>query len=67
MFLKDTKVQKNYEFDFDNWQTIYKFAEQNAIIAQLVEHQLPKLRVAGSNPVYRSDKYFKESGSYKLN
>ena len=25
-----------------------------AIIAQLVEHQLPKLRVAGSNPVYRS-------------
>ncbi len=25
-----------------------------AIVAQLVEHQLPKLRVAGSSPVYRS-------------
>ena len=27
-----------------------KFAE----VAQLVEHQLPKLRVAGSSPVFRS-------------
>ena len=26
----------------------------DADIAQLVEHQLPKLRVAGSNPVVRS-------------
>ena len=26
----------------------------NADIAQLVEHQLPKLRVAGPNPVVRS-------------
>ena len=26
-----------------------------AEIAQLVEHQLPKLRVAGSNPVFRSN------------
>ena len=26
----------------------------NGAIAQLVEHQLPKLRVAGSNPVCRS-------------
>ena len=26
----------------------------NAIVAQSVEHQLPKLRVAGSSPVYRS-------------
>ena len=25
-----------------------------AEVAQLVEHQLPKLRVAGSNPVFRS-------------
>ena len=31
----------------------------NAVVAQLVEHQLPKLRVAGSNPVYRS-----QSGSF---
>jgi hypothetical protein len=27
---------------------------ERAGIAQLVEHQLPKLRVAGSNPVARS-------------
>ena len=25
-----------------------------AVVAQLVEHRLPKLRVAGSNPVCRS-------------
>ena len=31
------------------------FALQNhAVVAQLVEHGLPKPRVAGSNPVYRS-------------
>ena len=29
-------------------------AEANAAVAQLVEHQLPKLRVAGSSPVCRS-------------
>jgi hypothetical protein len=28
----------------------------NAIVAQLVEHNLAKVRVAGSNPVYRSMK-----------
>jgi hypothetical protein len=28
--------------------------DQKAGVAQLVEHQLPKLRVAGSNPVSRS-------------
>ena len=27
-----------------------------AVVAQLVEHQLPKLRAAGSSPVYRSKK-----------
>ena len=27
---------------------------EHAVVAQLVEHQLPKLRVAGSSPVYRS-------------
>ena len=34
-----------------------KFADgnpQNAAVAQSVEHQLPKLRVAGSSPVCRS-------------
>lgn len=30
------------------------FAYQKARIAQLVEHQFPKLKVAGSNPVSRS-------------
>ncbi len=30
------------------------FCNLNANVAQLVEHQLPKLRVAGSNPVIRS-------------
>ena len=33
---------------------MYIFAKRFAEIAQLVEHQLPKLRVAGSNPVFRS-------------
>ena len=28
----------------------------HAVVAQSVEHQLPKLRVAGSSPVYRSKK-----------
>jgi len=28
--------------------------QQTAVVAQLVEHQLPKLRVVGSNPIYRS-------------
>ena len=28
--------------------------QRNANVVQLVEHQLPKLRVAGSNPVIRS-------------
>ncbi len=31
-----------------------KFAHLLAEVAQSVEHQLPKLRVAGSNPVFRS-------------
>ncbi len=31
------------------------FAPFNAEVAQLVEHQLPKLRVAGSSPVFRSN------------
>ena len=36
--------------------TIRNPKSENAGIAQLVEHQLPKLRVAGSNPVSRSKK-----------
>ena len=30
--------------------------KSNAIVAQLVEHWLPKPRVAGSSPVYRSER-----------
>ena len=32
------------------------YNRSHADVAQLVEHQLPKLRVAGSNPVVRSMK-----------
>lgn len=42
---------------FGNSNPGYKFAvplnKGHAGVAQLVEHQLPKLRVAGSNPVSR--------------
>ena len=31
------------------------FLQRNANVVQLVEHQLPKLRVAGSSPVIRSN------------
>lgn len=31
------------------------FESPKAKIAQLVEHQFPKLKVAGSNPVFRSN------------
>ena len=34
--------------------TIFAIPNFQAEIAQLVEHQLPKLRAAGSNPVFRS-------------
>ena len=42
-----------------------KFAYQIAVVAQMVEHQLPKLRVVGSIPIYRSSdiKAFRISGS----
>ncbi len=35
---------------------IVKFAQPNAVVAQMVEHQLPKLRVVGSIPIYRSNR-----------
>ena len=34
--------------------SLLRSIQHDAEIAQLVEHQLPKLRVAGSNPVFRS-------------
>ncbi len=36
--------------------TSFPLCFSNAVIAQLVEHWLPKPRVAGSSPVYRSYK-----------
>ena len=44
-------------FSFETLQKVLTFAHTFAEIAQLVEHQLPKLRAAGSNPVFRSSKY----------
>ena len=41
------------------------FAAQ-AGVAQLVEHQLPKLRVAGSNPVSRSGPHRDRVGPFRL-
>ena len=41
-------------FSFETLQKVLTFAHTLAEIAQLVEHQLPKLRAAGSNPVFRS-------------
>ncbi len=37
----------------DNEAKLYLPFRADAVVAQLVEHELPKLGVAGSNPVYR--------------
>ncbi len=39
---------------FVTLQKNYTFASAIAKVAQLVEHNLAKVRVAGSNPVFRS-------------
>ena len=39
-----------------NRNSLGHYVAKDAEIAQLVEHQLPKLRVAGSSPVFRSKK-----------
>ena len=39
---------------FAGLEKISTFATANAEIAQLVEHNLAKVRVAGSSPVFRS-------------
>ena len=49
---KQNNIKKCEKLNF-----VYKnvvFLQRNANVVQLVEHQLPKLRVAGSNPVIRS-------------
>ena len=48
-------------FHFVRIQKCANFASHNAAVAQLVEHQLPKLRVAGSSPVCRSVKNLRQS------
>ena len=35
---------------------LFRFLTPSAVVAQLVEHELPKLGVAGSNPVRRSER-----------
>ena len=41
--------------EFTEVMPLDKHYKQTAVVAQLVEHELPKLRVAGSSPVYRSN------------
>ena len=48
------KGKKNRHFDLHNSKYHLIFALANAKIAQLVEHNLAKVRVAGSSPVFRS-------------
>ena len=45
------KIQIN---NLQYWGIMYNFVTANAVIAQLVEHQLPKLRVTSSSLAYRS-------------
>ena len=43
--------------DFITFADVFRIkGKTSAEVAQLVEHQLPKLRVAGSSPVFRSTK-----------
>ena len=48
-----TKKSCHLEFIYYFCSRIYE--KWNAVVAQLVEHWLPKPRVAGSSPVYRSN------------
>ena len=44
--------------DFITFADVFRIkGKTSAEVAQLVEHQLPKLRVAGSSPVFRSFEY----------
>ena len=45
--------------DFITFADVFRIkGKKSAEVAQLVEHQLPKLRVAGSSPVCRSFLFF---------
>ena len=48
--------------DFITFADVFRMkGKTSAEVAQLVEHQLPKLRVAGSNPVFRSKRSLQTS------
>ena len=49
-----------------NLQSQNAHSTKFAVVAQLVEHQLPKLRVAGSNPVYRSNRALEQTANTQL-
>jgi hypothetical protein len=49
--LKENIISKT---TFKNIKTIIFEDQTYAAVAQLVEHQLPKLRVVGSSPICRS-------------
>ena len=46
---------------------IYTFAGDYAKVAQLVEHDLPKVGVAGSSPVFRSKYLVNKKIHFKIN
>ena len=48
------KNEKKMQINLRKPKTCHIFATANAKVAQLVEHNLAKVRVAGSSPVFRS-------------
>ena len=49
------KVVVIYFYFYDSFTKNNYFCNSKAVVAQLVEHQLPKLRVVSSSLIYRSD------------
>ena len=60
------KGKKNRHFDLHNSKYHLIFALANAKIAQLVEHNLAKVRVAGSSPVFRSENLLEGCWFFKI-
>ena len=53
--------------DFITFADVFRIkGKTSAEVAQLVEHQLPKLRVAGSSPVFRSTKSLPFGGDFHV-
>ncbi len=61
-------LEKNLKILFADIQKWYIFAspKQNAEVAQLVEHNLAKVRVASSSLVFRSSSLKVQSGCFEL-